>query len=252
MLVTSADILRIARHRAGLTQAELAARTGHPRESIARWEAGGNDPSFETLGRLVRGCGLDLVPTLARADDSYSDNIARQLELSPRERLESLLPEPLAERCISALRLIAGLRTPVIVTGTVGAALLGGPQRPGDGNVEIVPDRAHAARLVEELLDAGASPEPVQSTGDRIHVRTPWKLRHGAQLTEIATPAGTRGYRDLRRQAILVTLQPASQVLVAHPRDLLRIAEASPWPDDTSHRSAYRALLETRSERPAA
>ncbi len=51
----SADLIREARLRAGLTQYELAERSGRDRSVIARWEQGGVAPSVETLVELVRG-----------------------------------------------------------------------------------------------------------------------------------------------------------------------------------------------------
>ena len=50
----SADLIREARLRAGLTQYELAERSGRDRSVIARWEQGGVAPSVETLVELVR------------------------------------------------------------------------------------------------------------------------------------------------------------------------------------------------------
>jgi transcriptional regulator with XRE-family HTH domain len=87
----SADLLREARLRAGLTQAELARRIGRSQSQIARWENGKVEPSLETLRRLVRACGLELTYGLANYDDSYVPYIKRLLELSPQERLEDAL-----------------------------------------------------------------------------------------------------------------------------------------------------------------
>jgi transcriptional regulator with XRE-family HTH domain len=58
------------RRRAGLTQAELAARIGTTQSAVARLERGGSTPSLERLTRIARCCGLELVPVLRPADDS--------------------------------------------------------------------------------------------------------------------------------------------------------------------------------------
>jgi transcriptional regulator with XRE-family HTH domain len=84
----SADLIREARLRAGLTQAELGRRVGRPQSSIARWERGAVTPSFETLRELVRACGLELMFRFANYDDSYVPDIERYLELTPKERVE--------------------------------------------------------------------------------------------------------------------------------------------------------------------
>ena len=54
----SADLLRTARLRAGLTQDELGRAVGRPQSAIARWEGGRVQPSLETLRELIRACRL--------------------------------------------------------------------------------------------------------------------------------------------------------------------------------------------------
>lgn len=85
--MSSATIVRNARKRAGLTQAELAGRLGKSQSEIGRWERGEVQPSFETLQRIAGACGLDLVAQLYNADDSYDAHIERMLRLSPGDRV---------------------------------------------------------------------------------------------------------------------------------------------------------------------
>lgn len=59
--------LRELRLEAGLTQAELARRTGIHRPNIARVEAGRHTPSLETLSRLAGAIGVS--PTRVLADE---------------------------------------------------------------------------------------------------------------------------------------------------------------------------------------
>jgi transcriptional regulator with XRE-family HTH domain len=65
-----ADLVREARRRAGLTQRELAERTGTTQSSIARLETGRTSPSFDLVLRLVRHCGFDLFVQVVPYDDS--------------------------------------------------------------------------------------------------------------------------------------------------------------------------------------
>ncbi|MBA2297991.1 MAG: helix-turn-helix transcriptional regulator [Actinobacteria bacterium] len=83
----SADLLREARLRTGLTQAELGRRVGKPASMISRWERGKVEPSLETLRTLVRACGLDLWLRFANFDDSYVEFIDGYLALTPAERV---------------------------------------------------------------------------------------------------------------------------------------------------------------------
>ena len=84
----SGDVLREARLRAGLSQAELARRAGTHRSAIGRWERGEALPSLETLRELVRACGLELSFRIANADleDHDLTLIRRALGMSPAER----------------------------------------------------------------------------------------------------------------------------------------------------------------------
>jgi transcriptional regulator with XRE-family HTH domain len=86
----SADLIREARLRAGLSQYELADRTGRDRSVIARWEHGHVAPSLETLLELLRACGFDLPVELVpydRADQRLQKNAL----LSPERRVHRLL-----------------------------------------------------------------------------------------------------------------------------------------------------------------
>ncbi len=87
----SGDLIREARLRAGLTQAELGERIGQPQSVIARWERGAVTPSFETLREAVRGCGLELSVHLSTLDESTAIVIDEHLKMTPAQRLTDLL-----------------------------------------------------------------------------------------------------------------------------------------------------------------
>ena len=84
----SADLIREARLRAGITQAELGLRIGRSQSQVARWERGAVTPSFETLLDLIRACGFDLWFRMLNRDDSYVPYIERALERTPEQRVE--------------------------------------------------------------------------------------------------------------------------------------------------------------------
>jgi transcriptional regulator with XRE-family HTH domain len=85
--VRSADVIREARLRAGLTQHELAERSGRKRGVIARWEQGTVAPSAETLIELVRACGFDLPLELVPYEPAGADRLQKNSRLTPERRV---------------------------------------------------------------------------------------------------------------------------------------------------------------------
>jgi predicted nucleotidyltransferase/DNA-binding XRE family transcriptional regulator len=63
---TAADLLRQARRRAGLAQAEVAARAGVTQSVISAYESGRRQPALPTLAALVGATGYELVVGLRR------------------------------------------------------------------------------------------------------------------------------------------------------------------------------------------
>jgi hypothetical protein len=88
--MTGGTLIREARRRAGITQAELARRAGLQQPAIARWENGRAEPSLSTLERLVGACGLELRLALGPAEPEAATAM-RNLALSPEERLDQLV-----------------------------------------------------------------------------------------------------------------------------------------------------------------
>lgn len=57
---TAASLIREARQRAGISQAELARRSGVPRTNVNAYERGRREPGVEILDRLLEAAGLRL------------------------------------------------------------------------------------------------------------------------------------------------------------------------------------------------
>lgn len=206
------DLIREARLRAGLSQAELAAKVRSPQSTIARWERGTRVPSLETTRRVIRACGLDLGFGLARYDDSYDALVDAQLRLHPRGRLDRLTD---TGAVMESMRALAATDAPFVLIGPIAEILRGSPLT------------AEANRI--EACVPTASTDAVDMTG----------------VSLIERPAGTRGLSDLQRDATLVEVGAGVEIPVASLRDLVRIAEASP--QDRSRTPALRATLERSS-----
>jgi transcriptional regulator with XRE-family HTH domain len=87
----SGDLIREARLRAGLTQAQLGSRLGKAQSVIARWEGSDVEPSLETVREVVRACGFDLSFHISRFDDSNVTIIDQHLQMTPAQRFADLL-----------------------------------------------------------------------------------------------------------------------------------------------------------------
>lgn len=87
------EFLRDARRRAGLSQRQLAAKSGVPQSSIARLESGRAEPRFGLLQRLLEACGarLSSEPIAGRGVDRTA--IREMLALSPAQRLALAVEE---------------------------------------------------------------------------------------------------------------------------------------------------------------
>jgi transcriptional regulator with XRE-family HTH domain len=80
--------VRHARKRKGLTQRELASRSGVPQSTVARIESGAVMPKVDTLERLLKACdeSLEMLPRLGMGIDRTL--IREMLRLTPADRLQ--------------------------------------------------------------------------------------------------------------------------------------------------------------------
>jgi transcriptional regulator with XRE-family HTH domain len=85
------QLVKEARKRARLTQAELAARAGTTQSAIARIESGAVAPSLKRLTELVQAAGFDIEVRLVPYDDHDLSMAIRNRKLTPEERLDNML-----------------------------------------------------------------------------------------------------------------------------------------------------------------
>ena len=82
-----ASIVREARRRSGLTQAELAERAGVPKSTVGRIESGARIPSTLMVERLVQAAGWNLSVSLSEPDPGTDSMFERTLRRTHAERL---------------------------------------------------------------------------------------------------------------------------------------------------------------------
>lgn len=120
---------------------------------------------------------------MARVDDSYQSQIARQLKLDPAERVRRLAPQWAADGFdpVEALTRLAG-HARFVVVGDVAGALHGWPVMLGSRALQIVPAESSVRRVEQIAQRLGA--ELVD--GDPRHGQR-WLLPNGGELH--VTPA---------------------------------------------------------------
>ena len=91
--MTAAQVIREARVRAGLTQAELAARLGRERAQVARWEIGAQEPSFANLRSVVEACGFAFRVEIAEREETpeLDAELIVSVPQAPQQRVQALL-----------------------------------------------------------------------------------------------------------------------------------------------------------------
>lgn len=144
-----------------------------------------------------------------------------------------------------------------VVIGAVAAIAQGSPLPTEDVDITPARDRENLERLTDALIELKAKlrvegePEGVPFPFDAVALERNeiWTLTtsHG-NLDIVFVPAGTRGYADLRRDAIVVDFGH-TQVSMASLADVIRSKEASGRPKDVSRLPALRQTLEVVRER---
>jgi len=179
---------------------------------------------------------------MARYDDSYNAQIARQLRLTPAERVRRLSPTWVAEG-FDPLEILGQLVGQVrfVVVGDVAGALQGWPIMLGARTLEVLIADTAIGRIEQAMVRLDGRPAEDAPAG-----QSRWRLPDGGELHASISAAGTRGYRDLVRDAELVEVAPGSRVRAASLIDLIRIAEASPDPGARVHVPALWATLGLR------
>ena len=87
----AADLIREARLRAGLTQQQLAERSGRERSVIARWEQGAVSPSVDNLLEVIQACGFDLPLVLVPWETHEDERLEKNRLLTPERRAQRYL-----------------------------------------------------------------------------------------------------------------------------------------------------------------
>ena len=150
------------------------------------------------------------------------------------------------------LRVLQQHEVDFIVVGVIAAVAQGSPVPTRDLDVTPSPAADNYERLAAALTDLDAKLRLPDGTGLEFPIdarylagNTAWTLltRFGV-LDLVYVPAGTRGFEDLRRQAVLLDLGIEKPVLVASLMDVIRMKEAAGRLKDEAALPALRQTLE--------
>ena len=277
-------LIREARLRAGLTHEQLAERLGTSPDEVGRWEAGATEPPYASVAAAARACELQLIPELAKLDDSEYLTAHWHLDLSVVDRLRVLrdmldqertlwdagrragliAEEPLPYETRPMLQaepimeVLARHRVRFVVIGGVAAILHGSPFATRDADITPAMDRENLERLggaLRELQarlrtpDEGGAELPFDPVAEQLGRGQVWNLTTPlGDLDLCFLPAGTTGYDDLLRDADTMELGSV-RVRVASLADVIRSKEAAGRKKDRQVLPTLRKLLARQDER---
>jgi hypothetical protein len=159
----------------------------------------------------------------------------------------------------SILRALQSHDVVFVVVGVIASVAQGSPVATRDLDITPSPAPDNYERLAAALIDLDARLRLPDGTGLEIPIEpgylagnTAWTLatRFGV-LDLVYQPAGTRGYDDLRRQAVELDIGIGRPVLVASLIDVIRMKEAAGRPKDLAALPALRQTLEEIRRREA-
>jgi transcriptional regulator with XRE-family HTH domain len=233
--VTPGDVLREARYRRGVSQAQLASRAGTRQSAISRIESGRVSPTFETLRNLLDLLGEELTIGSEHPDTGIDLTLNEgNLRLSPEDRVRKGLgwadfvrenrggdnPSPAAEAHMAKADLGDGLElhpllgalirngVDFVVVGGVAGWVHGSSYPTFDLDVAYARGQANLERLAKALRELrarwrGGPPDlPIEldaamlDKGANFTFETPF-----GNFDVLGELSGVGDYEELRREA---------------------------------------------------
>lgn len=159
---------------------------------------------------------------------------------------------------VGVLRALVDYRVRFIVIGGLGAVLHGSPSRTGNLDICYSRDLENLDALVAALNELGAR---LRGTDEgvpfRLEAATIGAGNHftfttrAGSLDILGMPAGSEGYEQLMRNAVIMELGGGLEVPVASIEDLIAMKQAAGRPKDLIEVEVLGALLEVVEEMEA-
>jgi hypothetical protein len=159
---------------------------------------------------------------------------------------------------LGALRTLVECRVRFIVIGGLGAVLHGSPSRTGDLDICYSRDLENLDSLATALNELGARLRGIdEGVPFRLEAATMGAGDHFTFTTQagsldiLGLPAGSEGYDQLMRNAVVMELGDGLEVPVASIEDLIAMKQAAGRPKDLIEVEVLGALLEVVEEMEA-
>jgi len=244
--VKAGALVREARYRAGLTQQQLAQKSGVKQPALSRIERDHGSPTLETLDQLLQVCGKELRLAERPGVDVDRTRIRARLRLTPGQRARSAQnalnmarrrrPPGTARGSLfepfRALHMLEHHEVRFVLISGFAEALRGAPMIISGLDLCYGPDPENLRHLAGALESLGATLRGAPANAP--FVLDPEVLdagNHFALQTDAGpmdchqTPAGTEGFDHLDRSATDVDLD-GQDVRVASLGDLIRMRQA--------------------------
>ncbi|HSS56743.1 MAG TPA: helix-turn-helix domain-containing protein [Solirubrobacteraceae bacterium] len=267
--MAASTLLRSARRRANLTQAQLGERAGHSQAEVARLERAGSNPTAATLERLLRATGHRL--ELRRLDAVDETQLRERLALTPAERIaafqasqQNLMRLTQGARRVSTpdaefdptrlLRELVDGRVDFVAIGGMAAVLHGSARNTFDLDICFASDPHNLEALGSTLVALKARlrgvPERVPFVPDaaalkRVEVLT--LATTAGDLDLLHAPSGAPRYDVLRGHADRYDVG-GFEVRVASVEDLIAMKTAAGRSKDLGDIDELEAILRLRSD----
>ena len=228
----SGAVLRDWRKRAGLSQTQLALRTGTHQSVIARIERRGVRPTVDTLDRLLRACGASLEATPAPSTMGMVDaaEMRHLLARPPLHRIASAARPPTFAPH-RALHWLSAARLRYVLVGDLALLAHGCPPPSEPRAIEILIDthEFNRTRLANALRRLGVGLPPAVERGPiprarRVSASTRWGL------VVAGRPTGFAWFPNLVAASVSVDLGTRMPLLVASLTDLIHIERSARIP----------------------
>lgn len=100
----ASGLLRLARHKASLTQRQLAQTAGVTQQAVSAYETGRMEPTIPTLQRLLAAAGLEMRITLEPLTDDGLDEWMAGLPDGTAERAAAMADTRAAQARLRRIR----------------------------------------------------------------------------------------------------------------------------------------------------